>query len=133
MRKIGLYIFLLSALSVLSSCEGETTWIKQIDNRSNHLMTVTYHDDYAGTDVTKIVDPHTTEVIFYGEKAGGDETAAGCLDFMSDITITLNVGVTLVKDFEDENNWDYSASEKNLGGVVNQTCRFVVDNDDFAQ
>jgi hypothetical protein len=133
MKKTTFSLLIFSVALLLSSCEGETTWIKQIDNQSNHLVTVTYTDGLAGGTVTKAVDPHTSEVIFYGEKKGGDETPVPCLEYLSDLVVTLDSGVVLVRDINSEDNWDYSASEKTLGSVVNQTCRFVVVNADFEQ
>lgn len=119
--------------TLLCSCEGETTWIKQIDNQSNFKMTIEYYDSYAGEDASKVVDPHTSEVIFYGEKRGGDDTPLDCLEYLDDLEVVLDSGVVLIKDIDDSGNWERDITEKNLGGVVNQTCRFSVDGDDFEQ
>lgn len=121
----------LFSATLLCSCEGETTWIKQIDNQSNYRITVQYYDSYDSADAIKVVDAHTTEVIFYGEKRGGDDTPLPCLEYLDDLEVVLDTGIVLTKDINDSGNWDLDITEKNLGGVVNQTCRFSVGNDDF--
>ena len=121
---------LLSA-TLFCSCEGETTWIKQIDNQSNFDVTVSYYDSYSSEDASKVVDAHTTEIIFYGEKRGGDDTPLDCLEYLDDLEVVLDSGAVLTKDINDSGNWEREISEKNLGGVVNQTCRFSIENDDF--
>ncbi|NNE54825.1 MAG: hypothetical protein HKN32_02305 [Flavobacteriales bacterium] len=77
-----------------------------------------------------MIEAHRSEPIFIGEKRGGDETPVGCTKYLQNVVVSLDSGVVLTKDILDENNWVYSASEKNLGGVVTQTCRFMVTDGD---
>ena len=68
--------------------------------------------------MTKVVEPHTSEAIFIGEKAGGDENAGNCLTYLEDLTLQHDSGIVLTKNIHMEGNWDSSSSEKTAGGVI---------------
>ena len=127
------FSLLLFAGILLTACEGETTWIKQIDNRSNFDVTVSFKQLPEGSAVSERIPAHSSEVILYHSKRGGDESPQPCLALFENLQIELDSGVVLLKDIHEEGNWDYSDSQKTWGGVVNQTCRFVIDNNDFSQ
>lgn len=119
------------AVGLLCSCEGETSYLKQIQNQTNLELVVSYMNNVSGEMEMHTIEPHGTQVVFYETVDGSEEDMLPCTKDISDMTFEVEEPKIVTIDPMDDSNWAYDASEKTLGGVVNHTCRLVITTADI--
>ncbi len=131
MRTIRLFAFIALLIS-LSSCEGETTYLKKVENNSNFPMWVYVEGASTSERDSIYVDPHTSETILLDSQLGGNSNAVPCLDHFSSVSVGLQDSLQLLKSINNEDNWTQEIVKQNRrGSLVQQSCFFTVTNDDF--
>ena len=131
MRSLSLFAFIALTIS-LTSCEGETTYLKKVENNSNFPMWVYVVDVATSTSDSIYIDPHTSETIYMNSQLGGNSSSVPCLDDFSSISVGLQDSLILNKSIENDGNWTQEIVKQNRrGSLVQQSCFFTVGNDDF--
>lgn len=105
--------------------------MKQVQNQSNLELTVTYMNGVSGEMETHIIEPHGTQVIFYETVEGAEEGMLPCTQDITNMAFEVQEPKVVTVDPMMDSNWEYEASEKTMGGVVNHSCKLVVTNDDI--
>ncbi|MFT5184986.1 MAG: hypothetical protein ACI84C_002121, partial [Flavobacteriales bacterium] len=104
MRSLGLFAFIAITIA-LTSCEGETTYLKKVENNSNYPMWVYVGYNATSTNDSTYIDPHTSETIHVTTQRGGNSNSVPCLDAFESIRVGLQDSLVLIKSIEDEGNW----------------------------
>lgn len=119
------------AVGFLCSCKGETTYMKQVANQTNLELEVSFMNEVSGEMETHVIEPHGTQVVFYETVEGAEESALPCTQDISDMMLSVQDPRIVAVDAMSDDNWEYEASEKTMGGVVNHTCRLVITHEDI--
>ena len=127
-----IYPGLVALLLALTSCEGETTYLKRVENRSNYAMSIAFEAVMTGESDTVYIDPHTSETVYVTYQRGGNDSPHSCLQEMDNITVITEDSLHVTRDITDASNWDQQITSSNkLGNTVQQLCLFVLDDEDF--
>jgi hypothetical protein len=122
---IGLGIIMI----VFVSCEGGTTYTKNIDNQTSETITVTLITLYGSNDPVTIL-PKTTKEIYWDDQMGSfaDESFT-CTELIDSIKITITNNKSLTKDILNPDNW--IRKSKSDSRNYREDCTFIITENDI--
>jgi|GEM_PF-2234695 len=125
--------FILSILLFLVSCQGETTTLRNIENRSDKdLKMLIYRFGVASGD-TLHVDAGQTKRISLTTSDTAQEEAPACVERIDSAYTEVVGGGTLTKKIQFDSNWtSETEASDGLPQDYSHTCTFVIRNSDIA-
>ena len=128
MKKIVVLTLAITGIILLSSCEGGTTFIKKIDNRTDETISVKLHTIYGSNDETTI-NPNEIKQLFWDDQMGNFvDNSYTCTQFIDSIEIHISNNKVLTKDIMDSNNWERVSKG---GRNSMEDCKFVIFSEDI--
>lgn len=128
MNKITKIFFGLAATVALYSCEGGTTFTKNINNISSETLTVTVHATFGDLEPVTIA-PNEEKNIYWDDQMGRFTTDAyRCTNELDSITVSVSNGKILTLDLMDDNNW---IKESKDGRNSREDCTVTISDNDL--
>lgn len=126
-NKIAL-IVLITVITILSSCEGGTTFTKSVDNNSSETITIKLHTIY-GTNDAVTINPNESKQIYWDDQMGRFvDDAYTCTQFIDSVEISIINNKVLTKDIMNSNNWTNTSKG---GRNSREDCKFSISNEDL--
>ncbi len=127
MKKVIVLIISIAA-TVLFSCEGGTTFTKNIENRTPETIQVKLHTIYGNIDET-VINPNESKRIFWDDQIGSFvANSYTCTQLIDSVEINITNGKVLLKDIMNSDNW----VRKSEGGRNSrEDCLFVISIEDI--
>jgi hypothetical protein len=120
-------------LIALTSCEGETSYTKKIVNQSSDTVFFRIYSNYAGLIADSVyLLPQAEAIFLMWTKLGGTNSDITCSEGIDSIQFSSESGKYLLKDFKDQNNWNYSRKSNKRGSMVDHYCEFIVRQEDLS-
>lgn len=118
---------LLIVVLALFGCEGQTTYSKEISNHTNDTLVFKIYTNYPGLLIDSfIVLPNQPHLFWNWSKLGGSDTYAPCNDGIDSIYFFTSDSAVLIKEFLDNNNWEYTRNANKRGSMVDNYCTFHI-------
>ncbi|MCB2222271.1 MAG: hypothetical protein KQI35_17945 [Bacteroidetes bacterium] len=118
---------------IMASCEGETTYTKKIVNHSSDTLFFRIYSNYPGLIADSVYLLPQAEVIFtMWTKLGGTNSDIKCSEGIDSIHFSSESGKQLLRDFKDQNNWNYTRKSNKRGSVVDNYCEFIIRPEDLS-
>lgn len=112
----------------LPSCEGGTTFTKNIENKSFETITVKIFAASI-TNLTVTLNPNETKQVFWDDQMGKfTDGSYTCTLFIDSFNVSITNGKTLIKDIMNPNNW---FRESKGGRNSKENCTFIITNSDL--
>lgn len=128
MKNLFVLITSISAIFILPSCEGGTTFTKSIDNRTSDTVRVKLHTIYDSKDEITI-NPNESKQIFWDDQMGnfvGDSYT--CTQLIDSVEISITDNKVLTKDIMDSNNWERLSEG---GRNSKEDCLFIISEENI--
>jgi hypothetical protein len=128
MKNLFVLITSISAIFILPSCEGGTTFTKSIDNRTSDTVRVKLHTIYDSKDEITI-NPNESKQIFWDDQMGsfvGDSYT--CTQLIDSVEISITDNKVLTKDIMDSNNWKRLSEG---GRNSKEDCLFIISEENI--
>jgi hypothetical protein len=127
-NKNSIFLIFITICIVLVSCEGGTTFIKTIDNRSSETIVITLFTAY-GSNIADTIRANESKEIYWDDQMGRfvDDSYC-CTEVIDSVEITITNNKTLIKDIMDSGNW----IRKSEGGRNSmENCSFIITDTDL--
>ncbi len=123
-------IFLAAILHIVTliSCEGGTTFTKNIENNSNDTLSVKLYFNYMDSENISILPKQTKEVYYYDVQGLFVDEGYYCSSELDSATITTKSNKSLTKDIMNSDNWTHDSSD---GRNSTENCLFIINDIDL--
>ena len=123
--------FSIIVLGSLFSCEGQTDYYTQVNNRTQNQITVYAITDFNSSIQTEI-QPGETSNILSTEQRGGNTFLTNPSTRFTSFYIVNNLGDTCLKDHTNQQSWDGVISRiRKMPSIIEQTYTLIVIPEDF--
>lgn len=128
MKKAFAVTGLISVMIIFSSCEGGTTFIKSIDNRTTETIQVKLYTIYGSNDEVTI-NPNESRQIYWDDQIGFfvDESY-NCTELIDSVEVNITNNKILTKNVMDSDNWERISEG---GRNSKEDCQFIISNEDI--
>ncbi|MEZ4982242.1 MAG: hypothetical protein R2769_11785 [Saprospiraceae bacterium] len=122
------FLFVFVGSLFLLSCEGGTTFTKEIINNSEDTLKVSIYSLLGSPQEFRIL-PGASEIVFWNDRLGSfvDETY-NCLEEIDSFKVIVSGNKILEKDLMEISNWVRSSKD---GRNSEENCRFTVSIEDI--
>lgn len=128
MKNLFVLITSISAIFILPSCEGGTTFTKSIDNRTSDTVRVKLHTIYDSKDEITI-NPNESKQIFWDDQMGSFVVDSyTCTQLIDSVEISITDNKVLTKDIMDSNNWERLSEG---GRNSKEDCLFIISEENI--
>ena len=128
MKNLFVLITSISAIFILPSCEGGTTFTKSIDNRTSDTVRVKLHTIYdSKNEIT--INPNESKQIFWDDQMGSFvDDYYTCTQLIDSVEISITDNKVLTKDIMDSNNWERLSEG---GRNSKEDCFFIISEENI--
>lgn len=125
--KYSLLVFIAAALW---SCEGETNYTKRVSNFSNDTLLIQFFHSNEDPELLVLL-PDNSHTLSIDSQRGGNESTPSCSEGLDSVSVVVQSGKTLEKDFLNPNDWTYHMISTRRGSLVDHFCDFEILNGDL--
>ena len=118
----------MTVITILSSCEGGTTFTKSIENRTTETIRVKLQTIYSSQDEITI-NPNESKQIFRDDQMGRFvDNSYMCTQLIDSVEISITNNKILTKDIMNSNNWQRMSKG---GRNSKEDCLFIISDEDI--
>ena len=128
MNRVYAFIVSMTVITILSSCEGGTTFTKSIENRTTETIRVKLQTIYSSQDEITI-NPNESKQIFWDDQMGRFvDNSYMCTQLIDSVEISITNNKILTKDIMNSNNWQRMSKG---GRNSKEDCLFIISEEDI--
>jgi hypothetical protein len=128
MNRVYAFIVSMTVITILSSCEGGTTFTKSIENRTTETIRVKLQTIYSSQDEITI-NPNESKQIFWDDQMGRFvDNSYMCTQLIDSVEISITNNKILTKDIMNSNNWQRMSKG---GRNSKEDCLFIISDEDI--
>ena len=126
MNRVYAFIVSMTVITILSSCEGGTTFTKSIENRTTETIRVKLQTIYSSQDEITI-NPNESKQIFWDDQMGRFvDNSYMCTQLIDSVEISITNNKILTKDIMNSNNWQRMSKG---GRNSKEDCLFIISDE----